>query len=84
MKDRTLHYKPEKASAIINACVVLHNMCIVHNVPEIDDEFDEGIEMGIFDNQVGAEHDDLNNCNTDLLLGRRQRDRLVQLLQNRI
>ncbi|KAL5246220.1 hypothetical protein ACI65C_013628 [Semiaphis heraclei] len=37
LRDRTLHYKPEKASSIINACVVLHNMCITNNVPMPDD-----------------------------------------------
>lgn len=38
LKHRVLHYAPEKASKIINACVVLHNMCIEH---KIELEFDE-------------------------------------------
>lgn len=33
LKHRFLHYTPEKASRIINACCVLHNMCITQNVP---------------------------------------------------
>lgn len=37
LKDQTLHYKSEKTSKIINACVVLHNLCITYNVPEIVD-----------------------------------------------
>ncbi|KAG5888173.1 hypothetical protein JTB14_018534 [Gonioctena quinquepunctata] len=28
LKHRTLHYSPNKSSSIINACIVLHNMCI--------------------------------------------------------
>lgn len=31
-----LHYRPEKACAIINACVVLHNLAIANNIPEPD------------------------------------------------
>jgi len=32
--DRTLHYRPEKAGKIVNACAVLHNFCQLRNVPE--------------------------------------------------
>ncbi|KAL5245888.1 hypothetical protein ACI65C_013296 [Semiaphis heraclei] len=38
LKDRTLHYSPSKASKIVLACVVLHNLCIEENVPLIDDD----------------------------------------------
>ncbi|KAJ8966137.1 hypothetical protein NQ317_017980, partial [Molorchus minor] len=33
LKHRMLHYPPERASKIINAVVVLHNMCIDANLP---------------------------------------------------
>lgn len=36
LKHRVLHYKPNKASLIINACVVLHNICIENNIPEVN------------------------------------------------
>lgn len=39
LKHSVLHYHPETASRIINACVVLHNICIEHNLEEpADDE----------------------------------------------
>ncbi|KAG8236056.1 hypothetical protein J437_LFUL011979 [Ladona fulva] len=32
-KDRTLHYSPERAGFMINACAVLHNMALHYRVP---------------------------------------------------
>ncbi|XP_050066119.1 putative nuclease HARBI1 [Aphis gossypii] len=81
LKDRVLHYKPEKASQIINACVVLHNMCIEYNVPEIE-ETEEDIDMGINQDQRPFEeqHD---NRNQYLMQGKQQRVKITQLLENR-
>lgn len=28
LRDRLLHYKPNKASKIVNACAVIHNICV--------------------------------------------------------
>ncbi|CAI6371996.1 unnamed protein product [Macrosiphum euphorbiae] len=83
LKDRTLHYKPEKVSQIINACVVLHNICITYNLPEFVDG--ENItDFGIYQAPLGvAENNDLNLRNRDLMMGRRQRQKIIQLLQNR-
>ncbi|XP_016657197.1 putative nuclease HARBI1 [Acyrthosiphon pisum] len=83
IKDRTLHYKPEKVSQIINACVVLHNLCITYNLPEFVDG--ENItDFGIYQAPLGvAENNDLNLRNRDLMMGRRQRQKIIQLLQNR-
>lgn len=72
-----MHYKPEKSSAIINACVVLHNICVSFKVPEINEEIGN-FDMGMY--QVAA---DLNHRNRDLILGRQQRDKIVRLFQNR-
>jgi len=33
LRYRTLEYTPEKADQRINACAVLHNMCIRANIP---------------------------------------------------
>ncbi|KAJ1518908.1 hypothetical protein ONE63_011480 [Megalurothrips usitatus] len=40
-KHRTLHFDPEKSGKIVNACVVLHNMCVAANdLDELEDEDD--------------------------------------------
>ncbi|KAJ8980475.1 hypothetical protein NQ317_013228 [Molorchus minor] len=77
LKHRALHYAPEVASQIINACVALHNLCIEHNVPVPDD--DEGeVNFGLLD--VGAADYTMNVgvVNPELTAGRRARQRLIQ------
>ncbi|XP_035228557.1 putative nuclease HARBI1 [Stegodyphus dumicola] len=32
--EKVLHYRPQVAGKIINACVVLHNMCNAHGLPD--------------------------------------------------
>lgn len=83
LKDRVLHYKPEKATAIINACIVLHNMCIEHNVAEVMDETVEDFDLGMYHNQEPLNEHMNDNRNRNLMLGKRQRDRIVGFLQNR-
>lgn len=83
LKDRTLHYKPEKASLIINACIVLHNICIANYVPLHEDE-DEINNLGMIeDDAILDDNHNINNRNIELTLGRKQRDRVVQYLFNR-
>lgn len=82
IKDRTLHYKPEKATAIINSCVVLHNMCITFNVPEYLENTDD-YDFGMYHDQNNMEANVLNDRNRELILGRHQRQRICRLLQNR-
>lgn len=55
-------------------------MCCEYNVPEIQ-EIEEDIDMGIYQDQrpCNSQRD-----NQDLMLGRQQRSKIVQLLQNRI
>lgn len=79
LKHRVLHYHPERAARIINACVVLHNICVEHNMPEPDVEVDdEHIDLGILvdgerlQEVVGA------RANPQLQEGRRLQRRLIQ------
>ncbi|XP_064464702.1 putative nuclease HARBI1 [Ornithodoros turicata] len=44
---RTLHFAPNRCCKIINACAVLHNMCLVYNTVEpLDDAGEERAEGG--------------------------------------
>lgn len=78
LKHRVLHYKPDICSKIINACTVLHNMCIHDKVPllEVEDEiFDFG--MDVMDNVREPEINMLNR-NHELIAGRRIRNNLIR------
>ncbi|CAI6372813.1 unnamed protein product [Macrosiphum euphorbiae] len=80
LKDRTLHYKPEKASSIINACIVLHNMCITNNIPLDEHDIPEYDNLGMMENrEILAD----NNRNLDLALGRQHREKIVTYLFQR-
>ncbi|KAG8224835.1 hypothetical protein J437_LFUL002282 [Ladona fulva] len=53
-KDRTLHYTPERAGIIINACAVLHNMALDYRVPHPEELLREeldGVEVDHFNPQ---------------------------------
>jgi hypothetical protein len=70
-----LHYAPNVASTIINACVVLHNMCIAHNIPE--PEIDEGMlgaDLGMY-----PEEEDFNvpANNREVAAARLIRNRII-------
>jgi len=82
LKDRTLHYKPENASSIINACIVLHNMCITNNIELIDEpDIQELDDLGMIEDEDNLA--DLNNRNIDLNLGRQQRNNVIRYLSQR-
>lgn len=80
-----MHYKPERASAIINACVVLHNICIINNVPIHEDVNEDVNNLGIMDDVLNENNiNDHNIINSrDLTQGKQQRNRVVQYLFNR-
>lgn len=69
LKDRCLHYQPLKASKIINACAVLHNMCMQRNIPLPDDEHHEHLEE-VHVNIEELEEGENNELNLGRLLQR--------------
>lgn len=78
LKHRVLHYAPTVCSKIINACAVLHNMCLHGNMPNPEEEAgDEEVDFGIF-------HDDFEEPNygprqnPDLVAGRNLQHRIIQ------
>lgn len=76
LKHRVLHYTPESASRIINACVVLHNMCITHNIPEPELE-DEQFDFGMYIQNVPLA-DNIARNNPDFLAGNRLREQIIR------
>lgn len=83
LKHRTLHYSPEKASQIINACVVLHNICINNNIPPVrlgddnDDAHLGDIDFGLYAPENAIAGPPLNH-NPELAAGRLTRERIVR------
>ncbi|KAL5246392.1 hypothetical protein ACI65C_013800 [Semiaphis heraclei] len=82
---RIYNYNPEgfyllvKACKIVNACTVLHNICVENNVQFQNDEdgIVEEIDLGIFgvdDN----ERQDIQGLNEDLVAGRRMQHRVIR------
>lgn len=81
LKHRVLHYKPEKCCKIINACSVLHNMCIENNVPLIENE--DGpveVDLGMFDVGENLYQQDIGGyrVNRDLLAGRQIQQGIIR------
>ncbi|XP_029346116.1 putative nuclease HARBI1 isoform X1 [Acyrthosiphon pisum] len=77
LKHRVLHYAPEKASSIINACTVLHNICIGNNLPIIDNdgEFEEN-DYGILNN-TAINEPNATRANTELIAGKRMQQQII-------
>jgi len=77
-KHRVLHYSPEVCSKIINACTVLHNMCVMRNIPAPHpDEEDEILDYGMYNDEVG-QYEEQIRVNPELTMGRRTRRLLIR------
>ncbi|XP_055542729.1 putative nuclease HARBI1 isoform X2 [Wyeomyia smithii] len=50
--EKTLHYKPEKATQIVNVCVALHNLRIKHNIgsDELELPIDAKCDIPVIEN----------------------------------
>lgn len=75
IKDRVLHYTPNKATKIINACTVLHNMCINELEHPNIDEIDIG-QLGIIDQRPFLEQNS-RRVNTLLAEARRKQQNII-------
>ncbi|KAG5889709.1 hypothetical protein JTB14_029738 [Gonioctena quinquepunctata] len=79
VNHRVLHYLPDKAGLIINACCVLHNMCIENN--ELDVPPEDGIEdldCGLLNEDNVGEEEILNRVNPDLTNARRLQRNIIR------
>lgn len=77
LKHRVLHYTPAVSAKIILSCVILHNMCITHNIPE--PEIDPNIleeEYGL-DIPVNDINENFGRVNPDLAAARQLQQRIV-------
>lgn len=78
LKHRVLHYSPEVVANIVKACVVLHNMCILNNVPEPEQD-DEilNVDFGVIDHNPFVHEDNIRRVNPDLAAGVQLRNVIV-------
>ncbi|KAJ8930398.1 hypothetical protein NQ314_016793 [Rhamnusium bicolor] len=80
LKHRVLHYAPNKVSKIINACVLLHNMCIDNNV-ELNLEGDEA-DMDFENDSNNDQHIENPHHNLQLIEGRRMQRRVINYFRH--
>ncbi|KAM3955316.1 putative nuclease HARBI1 [Aphomia sociella] len=84
---RVLHYSPEVAGSIVNACVILHNICNKANtpVPQLSDE-EQTEEVQLQLHYASADHprsSSSSSSNVALQQGWSMRNALIQLLWER-
>ncbi|KAK4872613.1 hypothetical protein RN001_014642 [Aquatica leii] len=81
LRHRVLHYAPDVASQIVNACVVLHNICIYHNVPDPEEEEgDDQIDFGYIVNtpHENEENNQARRINPHLVESRQLQRRIIR------
>lgn len=79
LKHRVLHYAPNKASKIVKACVMLHNMCIRNDIELLNEENVDLEDLGAIN--INAE-EEIERVNPELNAGRRFRRRIALQLIN--
>lgn len=75
LKHRVLHYSPEMSAKIIKACCVLHNICIVRNLPLPEGE--EVDDYGLYDIPIIENVEHNQNANADLIAARNIQQQLI-------
>lgn len=77
LKHRFLHYSPKKSTKIINACTILHNMCITYNI-QLPNEADLiNLDMGMFQQDIP---NDIQHQGNDLAQGRHLRSTIINYI----
>lgn len=71
---RILHYSPKKASKIIIVCIILHNICIIRNIANVEGDDDIEVAEAPADEMMS---DDDDNSNRILNAGRRVRSQYI-------
>ncbi|KAI4455524.1 hypothetical protein MML48_9g00004446 [Holotrichia oblita] len=90
LKHRVLHYVPDHACKIINACAVLHNLCIHHHLEEPllqDEDSNYGYILENLDNFNQADGlivAGAQRINPELAEGRRVGTRLIRNVFNKL
>lgn len=78
LKHRVLHYSPQTACKIINACAILHNICIENNVPLPRDDIQEEWQDDMFNQYVADNNEEIaNRVNPEVAAGKKLRRRLI-------
>lgn len=78
LKHRVLHYEPTMACKIINACIILHNMCIANNVPDPDEDNMDDLDLGLILGQQIDVPQGMRRVNPELAKGREMQQNLIQ------
>lgn len=77
---RTLHYQPQMAGFITNACVILHNICNAANLPITELSADEERQEAFMQPSVEHLAEPSNRQNQELQIGIATRRDLVTRL----
>lgn len=77
LKHQVLHYEPDMAGLIVNACVVLHNMTIDHNIQEPDINEVANMDFGMYPPQGDENNQNQNIVNNDLARARMLRNSII-------